>query len=207
MIETINNYTFKSFKNYSGPNNGEKFKQKNLFFGYNGKGKTALSKGILTEIKKNNNVTNDNYRFFNKDFIKDNLLLENNVNLKRIIANFGKENVDIEKAIEEKLKGYKNISPLQEEKQELETNIKNEVNRIFDLKKGNSTIKRKTSESLKELVNLFKLVFKRTLTFLVITLYLKLLIAFIKLVFSSSSSGTLKSSIKKDLLSRELLVF
>lgn len=156
MIETINDYTFKSFKNYSGPSGDEKFKQKNLFFGYNGKGKTALSKGILIEIKKNHNVTDDNYRFFNKDFIKDNLLLENNVNLRGIVANFGKENVDIEKAIEEKLKGYKNISPLQEEKQELETNIKSEVNRIFDLKKGNSTIKRKTSESVKELVNLYE---------------------------------------------------
>ena len=75
MIETINDYTFKSFKNYSGPSGDEKFKQKNLFIGYNGKGKTALSKGILIEIIKNHNVTDDNYRFFNKDFIKDNLLL------------------------------------------------------------------------------------------------------------------------------------
>ena len=31
MIEVINNYTFKSFKNYSGPNSEDKFKQKNIF--------------------------------------------------------------------------------------------------------------------------------------------------------------------------------
>lgn len=152
MIETINNYTFKSFKNYSGPNQEEKFKQKNMFFGYNGKGKTALSKGILTEIKKDQNVTDDNYRFFNKDFIKDNLLLENNVDLKGIVANFGKENVDIEKTIEEKLKNYKDTSPLQKEKEDLELSVKNEVNRIFDTKKGNSSIKRRSAESVKELV-------------------------------------------------------
>ena len=152
MIETISDYTFKSFKNYSGPIGEEKFKQKNIFFGYNGKGKTALSKGILTEIKKDSSLTNENYRFFNKDFIKDNLLLENNVNLKGIVANFGKENVDIEKAIEEKMKNYKDILPLQEEKEQLEANIKNEANRIFDLKKGNTSIKRKTVESVKELV-------------------------------------------------------
>ena len=44
MIETINNYTFKSFKNYSSPNQEEKFKQKNIFLGYNDKVKIALSK-------------------------------------------------------------------------------------------------------------------------------------------------------------------
>ena len=156
MIETINNYTFKSFKNYSGPNENEKFKQKNLFFGYNGKGKTALSMGILTEIRKKPDVKDDNYRFFNKDFIKDNLLLENNIDLKGIVANFGKENVDIEKAIEEKMKNYKDVSSLQKEKDVLEQNVKNEVNSIFDLKKGNSSIKRRTAESVKELVDSYK---------------------------------------------------
>lgn len=156
MISQVNNYTFKSFKNYSGPNNEEKFKQKNIFFGYNGKGKTALSKGILIEIKKDSNITDDNYRFFNKDYIKDSLLLENNINIKGVIANFGKENVDIEKTIEEKLKNYRDISILQNEQQEAETITKNEVNRIFDLKKGNSTIKRKNAESVKELVNLYE---------------------------------------------------
>ena len=152
MIQSINDYTFKSFKNYSGPNQEEQFKQKNLFFGYNGKGKTALSKGILMEIKKDAKITEDNYRFFNKDYIKDNLLLENNTGLKGIVANFGKENVDIEKAIEEKMKNYKDVSILQKEKEDLEQNIKDEVNRIFDLKKGKSSIKRRTAETVKELV-------------------------------------------------------
>ena len=152
MIQSINDYTFKSFKNYSGPNQEEQFKQKNLFFGYNGKGKTALSKGILMEIKKDAKITEDNYRFFNKDYIKDNLLLENNTGLKGIVANFGKENVDIEKTIEEKMKNYKDVSILQKEKEDLELNIKDEVNRIFDLKKGKSSIKRRTAETVKELV-------------------------------------------------------
>ena len=152
MIQSINDYTFKSFKNYSGPNQEEQFKQKNLFFGYNGKGKTALSKGILMEIKKDAKITEDNYRFFNKDYIKDNLLLENNTGLKGIVANFGKENVDIEKTIEEKMKNYKDVSILQKEKEDLEQNIKDEVNRIFDLKKGKSSIKRRTAETVKELV-------------------------------------------------------
>ena len=109
-----------------------------------------------TEIKKDSSLTDENYRFFNKDFIKDNLLLENNVDLKGIVANFGKENVDIEKAIEEKMKNYKDISPIKKGKEQAEQNIKNEVNRIFDSKKGNSSIKKRTSESVKELVSSYE---------------------------------------------------
>lgn len=98
MITTINNYSNKSFKNYSGPVENP-FKTKNLFFGYNGKGKSALSIGILNEFKKNSSNTDDNYRFFNKDYIKDSLLLENSNEIKGVVANFGKDNVDIEKEI------------------------------------------------------------------------------------------------------------
>lgn len=79
-------------------------------------------------------------------------MLENNVDLKGIVANFGKENVDIEKTIEEKMKNYKDVPSLQKEKEILEQNAKNEVNSIFDLKKGKSSIKRRTAESIKELV-------------------------------------------------------
>lgn len=135
MIEMIHNYTFKSFKNYSGPKEEEKFKQRNVFFGYNGKGKTALSRGILLEIKKDETITDDNYRFFNKDYIKNNLLLENNMKIKGIIANFGKKNVDIEKAIEEKSKEIKDLSIFQKEKNEIEEMLKKEINQIFDTKK------------------------------------------------------------------------
>ena len=156
MIQVVKDFTFKSFKNYSGPNHEEQFKQKNIFFGYNGKGKTALSKGIIFEIKKDPYITDDNYRFFNKDFIKDNLLLENNVDLKGIVANFGKKNVDIEKAIEEKMKNYKDVAFIQNEKEHLEQNIRNEVNRIFDLKKGNSSIKKRTAENVKDLVGSYE---------------------------------------------------
>lgn len=63
MITHINNYTFKSFKNYTGPIETP-FKEKNILFGYNGKGKSSLSKGILDEYKKEDSVTENDYRFF-----------------------------------------------------------------------------------------------------------------------------------------------
>lgn len=63
MITQINNYTFKSFKNYTGPTEAP-FKEKNILFGYNGKGKSSLSKGILDEYKNNFSINEKNYRFF-----------------------------------------------------------------------------------------------------------------------------------------------
>lgn len=45
MLEDINNYNYKSFKNYTGLFEN-KFKKKNIFFGYNSKRK----KKILVEI-------------------------------------------------------------------------------------------------------------------------------------------------------------
>lgn len=101
MITHINNYTFKSFKNYTGPIESP-FKEKNILFGYNGKGKSSLSKGILDEYKKEDSVTENNYRFFDKDYIKNSLLLEESNEIKGIVANFGKENVDLEKEISKK---------------------------------------------------------------------------------------------------------
>lgn len=97
MIKSINSYTYKSFNTYSGPQGDEEFKQKNVFFGYNGKGKTALAKGILNEITKNPEVTENNYRFFDREFIKNNLLIENSTSIKGVVANFGNGYIEIDK--------------------------------------------------------------------------------------------------------------
>ena len=156
MLTQISNYTYKSFKNYTGPNVTEPFKQKNIFFGYNGKGKTALSKGILLELKKDKSITDENYRFFNKDYIKDSLLLDDNSGIKGVVANFGKKNVDIEKEIIEKKKLIKDTTPLQDEIDNSNSQIKNEIEKIFKEKKGNSSIKKKTSNNTFELIESYK---------------------------------------------------
>ena len=156
MLTQISNYTYKSFKNYTGPNVTEPFKQKNIFFGYNGKGKTALSKGILLELKKDKSITNENYRFFNKDNIKDSLLLDDNSGIKGVVANFGKKNVEIEKEIIEKKKLIKDTTPLQDEIDNSNSQIKNEIEKIFKEKKGNSSIKKKTSNNTFELIESYK---------------------------------------------------
>lgn len=156
MIKSINSYTYKSFNTYSGPQGDEEFKQKNVFFGYNGKGKTALAKGILNEITKNPEVTENNYRFFDREFIKNNLLIENSTSIKGVVANFGKGNVDIEKEIAEKMKDFKDLTVLKENVLDSENKIKKEIEKIFNTKKGNTLIKRKNIENVYELVEAYK---------------------------------------------------
>ena len=155
MIAQVSNYNFKSFKNYTGPIDSP-FKEKNILFGYNGKGKSSLSKGILDEYKKDDSITEENYRFFDKDYIKNSLLLEESNEIRGIVANFGKENVDIEKEIAEKNKLLINIKELEEEQQKYENNIKNEIESIFNNKKGNSLIKKKNSSTLDELLQSYQ---------------------------------------------------
>ncbi len=74
MINKVNNLNEKSFKNYSGPD--KEFKEKNIIFGYNGRGKSSLAKGIIQEFLKDNENKESNYRFFNRNYISNNLILK-----------------------------------------------------------------------------------------------------------------------------------
>lgn len=151
MLENINNYTYKSFKNYTGPLSTEKFKRVNMIFGYNGKGKTALAKGIIEEFLKDPSNSENNYRFYDKDYIKNNLLIENSNSLKGIVATFGEKNVDVEKEIIEKKKQLKDTSEISKNLEIINKKINNEIDNIFNLKKGKSTIKKKSANSIEEL--------------------------------------------------------
>lgn len=155
MLEIINNYNYKSFKNYTGPSEN-KFKKKNIFFGYNGKGKTALSKGIINEFLKDSKNIDANYRFYNKDYIKNNLLLENNSVLKGVVATFGSKDVDVEKEISEKEEQIKDTLTITKDINNIENKINNEISNIFISKKGNSSIKKKSANSIIELIEAYK---------------------------------------------------
>lgn len=96
MLKKLEKFTKKSFKEYTGPN--EEFKHKNIIFGYNGRGKSSLAKGIIEKFGENKK---ENYRFFDNNYINNNLLLQESVNpkIKGVIANFGEKDVDIETKI------------------------------------------------------------------------------------------------------------
>lgn len=98
MIKTINEFTFKSFKNYNLPSDME-FKEKNIIFGYNGKGKSSLAHGILQEIK--NHFIDKEYRVYLNHSSSLRLDDEGKGRIRGIKAIFGEKNVEIKNKIEE----------------------------------------------------------------------------------------------------------
>lgn len=156
MINKVNNLNEKSFKNYSGPD--KEFKQKNIIFGYNGRGKSSLAKGIIQEFLRDNENKESNYRFFNRNYISDNLILKESKDskIKGVIANFGKKDVDIEKQIELLELNIVDTKKLEEEIRQLDKNIRTEIDKIHDNKKGNISIQKKpTSKTNKEVILLY----------------------------------------------------
>lgn len=144
-IEKVENFTEKSFKNYTGPE--QYFKEKNIIFGYNGRGKSSLAKGIIMEFKKLNPNIENNYRFFNHNYINNNLLLKESEDskIKGVIANFGEKDIDVEKQIDSLESQIINTDSIKEEIDELNKEIRNEIDKIHDEKKGNSKIQKKSN--------------------------------------------------------------
>lgn len=140
MIKKVYNLNEKSFRNYNGPDKG--FKEKNIIFGYNGRGKTSLAKGLIREFLKDTANSSENYRFFNRNYIKENIILKesNNSKIKGVIANFGKKDVDIEKQIKLLEENIIDTKELENEIQQLNKNIRAEIDKIHDEKKGSISI-------------------------------------------------------------------
>ena len=144
MIEAIKNYTYKSFKNYSTP---EKFfKQKNILFGYNGRGKSSLSKGIVEEYSKKD-TTEESIRFFNRDYVKNRLLLDNSDStIKGIKVSFSKKDADIAKEIAELQKQIEDVTERKKKNNQNRQSIREKIDSIHDNKKGTANINKKQSK-------------------------------------------------------------
>ncbi len=160
MITKLNSFTHKSFKNYTNPND-LLFGTKNILFGYNGKGKSSISKGISDEFLKDPSKNNKNFRLFDKDYISNSLLLENSEGrIKGVEASFGKGGVDIEKKIKELEKliiKEDEIKKLDTSITKLRKEIRNEIDNIHDRRKGKSNIQKKSKdESVERVIELYK---------------------------------------------------
>jgi wobble nucleotide-excising tRNase len=73
MIEGISNFTYKSWNNYTGPDGDIEFVKKNIFFGYNGRGKSSLVEGFIHEYERLN--LSDGVRVFNMEYVNRSLLI------------------------------------------------------------------------------------------------------------------------------------
>lgn len=156
MINQVENYSYKSFRNYTGPT--EKFAKVNIIFGYNGRGKTSLARGLEKEFLKNKENEKKNYRLFNRNYIVDNLMLvqSENTKIKGVIANFGKKDVDVEIQIKKLENEIVDTENLTNEIKELNQRVRDEINKIHDTKKKNISIAKKpSSKSNEEVIELY----------------------------------------------------
>lgn len=150
MIEQVRNFSQKSFVNYTGPS--EKFVEVNILFGYNGRGKTSLANGLVEEFLKDKNNEEKNFRFFNRNYITNNLMLEqsNDSKIKGVIANFGQKDIDSEKQIKELELKIIDTKELGNEINKLNKEVRDEIDRIHDTKKGNIAISKKPKNKSNE---------------------------------------------------------
>lgn len=145
MINKINNFTHKSFNNYTNPNDLF-FRAKNILFGYNGKGKSSIAIGIKDEFLKDTSKKPENLRIFDKDYISNSLVLENSEGkLKGIPASFSEKDVQIEnkiKEIEKQIISEVEISKIDSNIVDSRKKIRTEIDAIHDRRKGNASIKK-----------------------------------------------------------------
>lgn len=148
MIEQVTNLTKKSFNGYSGP--VEKFKLKNVIFGYNGRGKSSLATGLKEAYLDDTSNHEDNMRFFNKDYVEDSLSLEDPATgtrrIKGVIAHFGKGPVGVEKKIKELQEKLVDTKPIQAELDTLKIDVRKAVDAIHDRRKGTASITKKDKD-------------------------------------------------------------
>jgi wobble nucleotide-excising tRNase len=160
MITKLNNFTHKSFVGYTNPND-LLFREKNILFGYNGKGKSSLAIGIKEEFLKQPDKKLENYRIFDRDYISNSLLLENSEGkIKGIEAVFGKGSVDIEnkiKGLQKQIVSIEEIEKLESIIDKLQKGIRKEIDSIHDRRKGEANIQKKPKEeSVDKVINLYK---------------------------------------------------
>lgn len=160
MITQFDNFTCKSFKNYTNPSD-LLFREKNIFFGYNGKGKSASAIGIEREFLKDTSKKIENLRLFNKDYVSKSLLLENSDDkIKGIEANFGEGTVDVEKKIKELEKqiiSEEEIEKFSSTVESIKKSTRKEIDSIHDRRKGKANIQKKAKdESVKKVIELYR---------------------------------------------------
>lgn len=160
MINKLNNFTLKSFVGYTNSND-LLFRAKNILFGYNGKGKSAIAIGIKDEFLKDQAKKPENLRTFDRDYISNSLLLENSDGkIKGVEASFGKGGVDIENKIKELEKliiKEDEIGKLDTGIAKLHKEIRTEIDKIHDSRKGEANIQRKSKdESIERVIELYK---------------------------------------------------
>lgn len=157
MITKLTSLTKKSFANYSTP--ADFFKEKNLIFGYNGRGKSSLANGIITTFE-NEGGNNGKYRYFNSEYIRRNLMLEDGAEgdlIKGIKATFSEKDIKDQQTIKSLCNEIVDEKHLVDEIKELRLKTRELIDLKHEAKKGKLNINKKQgNKTVSEVVDLYK---------------------------------------------------
>lgn len=157
MIQELNGFSKKSFKNYS--TSKDFFREKNIIFGYNGRGKSSLAEGLI-EAFYTSETLSGKFRYFNRDYIKENLILEDKKSsgvLKGVTATFSKKDIDNKNKIENLENSLIDKDRLVQAVSTLEGNTRKIIDLKHDSKKGNLNINKKPkSMPVHDIVKLYR---------------------------------------------------
>ena len=148
VIKKLENFSSRSFHNYTGPDDGVEFGLVNILYGKNGSGKSTLAKHLASRYANDDpNHEESSYRLFDSDYVKNNILLEDEGQIKGVKAFFGQENIMLKKQMTQI---QSRLASCREEKDSLaqeiadkEKEIKDIENNVYDRRKGNVTIRAK----------------------------------------------------------------
>ena len=159
MLSKLNNFTLKSFVGFTNPSDLH-FRKKNILFGYNGKGKSSFAIGIKVEFLKDTTKKLDNLRVFDRDYISNSLLIENSEDkIKGIEASFGTDGkIEIRiKELEKLIVKEDEIGQIVTDISKLNNEIRTEIDKIYDRRKGSASIQRKSKdETIERIFELYK---------------------------------------------------
>lgn len=143
MINRLNKFTRKSFKNYSMPENIG-FNHKNVIFGYNGRGKSSLAEEIVHQFNDEDGV-----RFFHRDYVEERLLvMGSDSDINGVKVAFGEPAINVYKEIEDE---KNKIVDLTQDKDSIKTKreeIRTDIDSILKSKRGSSNVQRKNEKKL-----------------------------------------------------------
>lgn len=154
MIEQISNFSRKSFKDYTSPANY--FKKKNVLFGYNGRGKSSFALGIIDTYKSSHD-TEDSFRFFNRDYVKETLLLNGEESIiKGVKVTFSKNDAEIAKQIRELEVQKYDVKVLSDNVDKSRKRLRNTIDQLHERNRGKARINKKKADlSIEEVIRLY----------------------------------------------------
>ena len=125
-------------------------------FGYNGRGKSSFALGIIDTYKSSHD-TEDSFRFFNRDYVKETLLLNGEESIiKGVKVTFSKNDAEIAKQIRELEVQKYDVKVLSDNVDKSRKRLRNTIDQLHERNRGKARINKKKADlSIEEVIRLY----------------------------------------------------